>query len=245
MDGNNKRGRTALAKPLLLAALASALYGCGPTELPPPSKQVQVQRFAGVALPGRAADARAAGFKDCEASYYGYTCQFSGKFIVLGVEAKAASVTLNGRDKFTADPGKAKNLEGDVRSMPPEVISYDEITVAFATPNYDQRCVDKATRTKPSASWDRPVGCLLNRNSMPGLRDVLERGSWQLVNSRRGYRYMHPQEGVSIDLRDNAAQITPVSAEIRDGILKELANRRAAEKAKEDAGRKFVNDMAK
>ncbi|MDR6521629.1 hypothetical protein J2789_004316 [Variovorax paradoxus] len=245
MNGKNKRSHTALANPLLFAALAVALYGCGPAEPSPPPKQVQVQRFAGVTLPGHAADARAAGFKDCDSSYYGYTCQFSGKFIVLGIEAKAASVKLNGRDKFTLEPGKAKNLEGDVRSKPPEVISYDEITVAFAPPNYDQRCVDKAARTNPSASWDRPVGCLLNRNSIPGLRDVLESGSWQQVNSRRSYRYMHPQEGVSIDLRDNTAQITPVSAEIRDGTLKELANRRVAEKAKEDAGRKFVNDMAK
>jgi len=227
-----------LAISVFLALLAS---GCGDRQSLP--KEIESAIFLGVKLPGRVADAKAAGFTDCKADYYGFSCQKTTRLDVAGVSAIQATVILTGRDSFTRDRSKARDASGDTRLLPQEALSYDQIALELGTPRYDDKCVAKMRRNDPNSY--NPPSCLTPGNSIVHLKQALERTGWKLVTARRYSEYLHPNEGVSITLRDNQAAIRRVDPDERSSTLAAVVAREAELKVKEAAGKAFVEQMAK
>lgn len=226
--------------PFLL--LAAALAGCGDSPAPPP-KEIQSVTFAGVKFPGRAADAKAAGFTACTEDYYHFTCQAKA-FSVLGITPAKASLSLNGRDVFAADRSKVTNPAGDVRQLPVQSLAYDEITLDFASSAYDQKCVAR-TKPVPSDSYRGPTVCLKPGNSIENLREKLQNAAWVKVGNVRRDLYLHPKEDVAISLRGDSASISRIDPAQKTSELADFAKRETEAKAKTDAGRAFVESMAK
>lgn len=222
--------------------LTAALAGCGDSPVPLP-KEIQSVTFAGVKFPGRAADAKAAGFTACTEDYYRFTCQAKA-FSVLGITPVKASLSLNGRDVFAADHSKVTNPDGDVRLLPVQSLTYEEITLDFASSAYDQKCVAR-TKPGPSDSYRGPTVCLEPGNSIENLRAKLQEDAWVKVNDRRRDVYMHLRENVSITLHLDNASISRVDPAHKAESLATFAKREAEAKAKTEAGRAFVESMAK
>jgi hypothetical protein len=228
-------------KSLTLVLLALLASGCDDRQSLP--KEVESAIYLGVKLPGRASDAKAAGFTDCTADYYGFACRKPTRFDVLGVSALQASVSLTGRDAFTRDRSKARDANGDARLLPQEALSYDQVALELSAPAYDDRCVAKVRRNHPNSY--NPPSCLKPGNSIEHLKQALEQTGWKLVRARRYSEYLHPNEGVSITLQDNRASISRVDPNERSSALASVAARQAEIKVKEAAGEAFVEQMAK
>jgi len=113
----------------------------------------------------------------------------------------------------------------------------------LGTPRYDDKCIAKIRRNDPNAC--NPPSCLTPGNSIVHLKQALERTGWKLVAARRYSEYLHPNEDVSITLRDNQAAIRRVDPDERSSTLAAVVAREAEIKAKEAAGKAFVEQMAK
>ena len=224
--------------PWILAAALLPACSDGPAPAP-----IQSVAFSGVKLPGRAADAKSAGFTACSESYYGFTC-LSKTFNVLGITPVNAELSLTGRDAFAADRTKVSDPTGDVRLLPVQSLTYEEIRLDFSTAAYDEKCIARTPRGI-NDSYRGPVACLKAGNSVENLRAKLNDGAWVKVNDRRRDVYMHLREDVSITLHLDKASIARVSLAEKAESLATFAKREAEAKAKADAGKAFIEGMAK
>ena len=228
-------------KTLPTALLLAALCACDSAPPPPliPGK------FNGVELPGRPAQAKASGFVDCRPSYSAITCARSQPFDFLGVTPREAALNLTGRDAFSVERATAKDQTGDVRLLPPELLTYDSIDLTFEPPRYDENCVKRA-REKGGYTLEEPVSCLTSQHSVRNLRTVLEQRAWMVIASRAAYTtFAHPAESVSITIRRETATLQRIDAAERDAAIKYRKEREATAAEAERAGQKFVSDMAR
>lgn len=232
---------TRIMKTILVLLLVVVLSGCKDTPAPP--TEIQSVTFSGVKLPGRAADAKAAGFTTCTEDYYNFTCQAKG-FSVLGITPAKASLSLTGRAVFATDRTKVADASGDVRLLPVQSLAYDEIRLDFVFSAYDEKCVARTARG-PNDSYRGPLACLKAGNSIENFREKLQKASWVKVNDRRRDVYMHLFEDVSVTLHNDNASISRVDPAHKASALANFAKREAEAKAKTDAGRAFVENMAK
>lgn len=227
-------------KPLFFLTLIALLSGCGESPAPPP-KEIESVLFAGVKLPGRATDAKAAGFTDCTEDYYNFTCQ-AKTFNVLGISPAKATLFLNGRAVFAVDRTKVSDASGDVRLLPVQKLAYDEVRLDLPRAVYDEECV---ARTKRDESYRIPSACLKPGNSIENLREKLQKADWVKINARRHDVFLHPNEEVSIKLHNDSASISRVEPAYKASELEKLARLEVEAKAKADAGRAHVESMAK
>lgn len=221
----------------VIAALGGILGGCGgePPPAPPPTPT-----FEGVRLPGRIADAKAAGFTNCSEDY---TCSNARKVTILGVEAQSATIHLEHRD-FKTETLFDPEIPPEKRSL--ETLGYDHVTYSFAPETHDESCV-QAQRRKGSYD-DRP--CLLTAHGAGALIAALEATGWVQRDSRYGDRYFKDGQLLELTLSwpKDGAQELGVRAETLENVNAALAAERekrravAAQKAQQDA---FLSEMKK
>lgn len=191
--------------------------------------------FEGINLPGRIDDAKAAGFNDCVADYYGYKCTRAAPGQLFGVTAKSATLVMDGRDYFVAKYLVPIAPSGDIRQLPPERLAYGEVSMTFATPDFDSNCVDK--HTAKQVGYDRPILCVKNKNTIAHLTEALADAGWVVTSSKGGYyNYVHPDEAVQIGVHKNVANVHRILLEsVRDMVTRDAERRSASASAEPNA----------
>jgi predicted RNA binding protein YcfA (HicA-like mRNA interferase family) len=198
--------------------------------------------FAGFTLPCRIGDAKTAGFTDCEAGYSGYSCKRAEPAKLFGVTAQSASLRLDGRDYYSIQYLVPEGHSGDVRQIPADELTYGEVVLGFAIPEFDTDCAD--AHTEENGGVDRPVSCVTNTNTAAHLSKALADGGWILSHSKGGYyNYVHAGEVVEIAVHSNVATIRRVSDEIRQSVLAQDAERRTAKAAAEADAAQVLEQM--
>ncbi len=202
----------------------------------------QLVNFNGMALPGRMADAKATGFTECAADYYGYTCRRTVATQLLGLTAQAAELTLDGKDHFADAYFTPEKHAGDVRKIPTEELAYGTIKLTFTRSDYDEKCVDK--HQEKTGSYSQLASCITNKNSIGQLNQTLLDAGWVLTRTKGGYlNYVHPQELVEVETKDETATIRRVSADTVKDLVARDAERRASQEATEANAANVIGQM--
>jgi predicted RNA binding protein YcfA (HicA-like mRNA interferase family) len=195
----------------------------------PEQGRLQLVRFNGMALPGRMTDAKATGFTECAADYYGYTCRRTVPTQLLGLTAQTAELTLDGKDHFANAYFTPEKHSGDVRKLPAEELAYGTIMLTFSRSSYDEKCVDK--HQEKAGSYSQPASCITDKNSIGQLNQALLDGGWVLTRTKGGYlNYVHSQELVEVTTKDETVTVRRVSA----GTVKDLVARDAEKRASKE-----------
>lgn len=230
-------GREAVFAHCLVALAAVLIAGCGET---PPAPQIQKVSFAGMTVPGRMDDAKASGFTDCQASHYSYTCRRAVPIEVYGIAAQA-ELELSGRQNFSPTYVTSKHDGKDVRTLPPEELSYGSIALHFAEAEYSSKCVDR--HQAKNGSLERPVACITNKNTAQHFAAALANEGWILARSRRSQDFVHPRQHVEISIRDETATIRWVAGWELQEMLAIDARKRAAEAQSEAGAANVIEKM--
>lgn len=195
----------------------------------------QLVNFNGIALPGRMTDAKATGFTECAADYYVYTCRRTVPTQMLGLTAETAALTLDGKDHFADAYFTPEKHAGDVRKIPAEELAYGTITLTFVRSDYDEKCVDE--HHAKTGSYSQPASCITNKNSIGQLNQALLDAGWVLTRTKGGYlNYVHPQELVEVETKDETATIRRVSADtVKDLVARDAERRASKDTAKANA----------
>ncbi|WP_028102454.1 hypothetical protein [Pseudoduganella violaceinigra] len=199
--------------------------------------------FQGFTVPGRIADAKATGFTDCKADYYGYKCSRAVPSDLFGIKAVGAALKMDGGDYFADAYLTPVGPDGDVRQLPPEKLAYRDVILTFAISDYDLKCTAKYR--EKNGGYDLPASCIVNKNTIGHVSQRLKDAGWLGRTSKGGYdRYVHPNELVEITLKNETASINRVSAEhVRELVARENERRAARETA--DANAAKVLDQMK
>jgi len=202
----------------------------------------QLVSFNGMALPGRMTNAKATGFTECAADFYGYTCRRTVPTQLLGLKAQTAELKLDGRDHFADAYLTPEKHAGDVRKIPAHELAYGTITLTFAWADYDGKCVDK--HHEKTGSYSQPASCITNKNSIDQLNQALLDAGWVLTRTKGGYlNYIHPKELVEITTKDQTATLSRVSADTVKDLMARDAEKRASKEAAEANAANVIEQM--
>lgn len=220
-----------------------------------PAKDVDAERatekgrfkavtFQGFTVPGRIVEAKATGFTDCKADYYGYKCNREVPSELFGVKAQFAGLTMDGRD-YSAEAYLASvSPDGDVRQLPPEKLAYRDVVLTFAVADYDLKCTDKYR--EKNGGYDRPASCIVNKNTIGHVSQALKDAGWLQYTSKGGYyRYVHPKELVEITVKNKTATIDRVSAQHVNELVARENERRTAKATAEANAAGVLEQMKK
>lgn len=200
--------------------------------------------FEGFKLPGRMADAKAAGFTDCTAGYDGYQCKQVETGQLLGVAAQSATLVMDARDYFVANYLVPMAPSGDVRQLPAEKLAYGEVSMTFAAPVFDEDCTKK--NTTKHGGYDRPVSCVKNKNTTAHLSKALADGGWVQTSAKGGhYTYVHPDEAVQIGVHNGVTTIRRITRENVKDIVARHTERRTAKATAEANAANVLEQMKK
>lgn len=197
--------------------------------------------FEGFTLPGRMHDAKSTGFTDCSADYYGYTCKRAAPTALLGVSAQSAELIMNGRDYFSTQYLVPEGQSGDVRAIPAEKLTYGEVALKYAQPDFDWDCVDK--HTKSSGVYSQPLSCVTNKNTIAHLAQALTDAGWVMSRSKGGDYYVHPRAKVEVTVNSEIARIRRISEKDAQSIIARDTDRRAAKQSAESNAALVLEQM--
>lgn len=202
----------------------------------------QLVSFNGMALPGRMTDAKATGFTECAADFYGYICRRTVPTHLLGLTAQTAELKLDGKDHFADAYFTPEKHAGDVRKIPADELAYGTITLTFARAEYDGKCVDK--HHDRTGTDSQPASCIMNKNSIDQLNQVLLDAGWVLTRTKGGYlNYIHSKERVEITTKDQTANLSRVSADTVKDLMAREAEKRASHGAVEANATNVIERM--
>lgn len=208
----------------------------------PEQGRLQLVSFNGMTLPGRMAEAKATGFTECAADYYGYKCRRTVPTQLLGLTAQTAELTLDGKDHFADAYFTPEKHSGDVRKIPADGLAYGNIKLTFARSDYDEKCIDK--HQEKVGSYSRPALCITNKNSIGQLNQALLDGGWLLTRTKGGYlNYVHPQELVEVTTKDETATISRVPADTVKDLVARDTKMRASNEAVEANATNVIEQM--
>lgn len=205
------------------------------TELATENGRFKAVTFQGFTVPGHIAEAKATGFTDCKADYYGYKCNREVPSELFGIKAQFAGLTMDGRDYFAEAYLTPVGPDGDVRQLPPGKLAYRDVVLTFAVADYDLKCTDKYR--DQNGGFDRPASCIINKNTIGHVSQALKDAGWLQYTSKGAYyRYVHPNELVEITVKNETATIDRVSAQhVIELVTRENERRTARAKAEANA----------
>lgn len=206
--------------------------------------RVKAVTFQGFTVPGRIAEAKATGFTDCKADYYGYKCERAVPSELLGVKAQFANLSMDGRDYFADSYFTPVGQDGDVRQLAPEKLAYRDVVLTFAVADYDLKCTDKYR--EKNGGYDRPASCIVNKSTIGHVQQALKDAGWLVYTSKGGYyRYVHANELVEITVKNETATINRVSAEHVKELVARENDRRTAKATAEANAANVLEQMKK
>lgn len=213
---------------LLLAGSLSTilLTSCGAPEAPPPAPEVA--RFEGIPIPGKLADAKAAGFTNCDADFQ---CQATRPLQIAGLTAQKAEIRLSYRDW---SQGYGPDLPAEHHT--PANLAYGSISYDFGPYKYAQGCTANPN-LEPCLDWTEGMGVLVT---------ALTKAGWLVESSRGGWRAYKAEVPAAIygDSRFSKVEIYPATLEAVSQSIGAIHEERARY-AKIDADRQAVQELMK
>lgn len=199
--------------------------------------------FQGFVLPGRMAEARAAGFTQCEAGFDGYQCSRRGDTLLMGIPAQSSTLMLDGGDHFADSYFLQLRIGGDARKIPEAELAYGVIRLVFSKSQIDWGCVDK--EQKKAGSYNGPpIQCITNQHSIGHLRQALLDAGWVLTRDKGGAEnFVHTVEQVEITIRDEVATVRRVPRSWVAEIVANDQKRRASASAAQANASQIVEAM--
>jgi hypothetical protein len=220
--------RRAFASIVLLS-----LLGCSEPSAPvdttdaaPPAPAVPVSpalTFAGLLVPGRAADARKAGYTTCAKGWSGsnevFVCRPTGPIELFGVAVEDPHVIFDGDGHLTADPA-ARAARVDIKTADPLSLSYGGLEFGVPASVYDDACVQRKTADATGWAAAIPPEECARPGGVETFRAGLGSDSWIRVSDRRYEVYAKRDVPVTVTI--NRALASSHSVSIRATSLEEV-----------------------